>query len=106
MKMEMAVASDQQIKMKFESNGDGFALLSKTRQDLSAMIPQSPESSGIAQNPVVMSIKEQLAKLDVIHGGKENVMSEGVAMIDQFNAVEELMKVNSGSANKNEVFEA
>ncbi len=32
-------------------------------------------------------------------------MQEGVAMHDNLQAVEELMKVNGGSANKGEVFE-
>ena len=33
-------------------------------------------------------------------------MNEGVAMHDQLQAVEELMKVNSGTANKGDVFNA
>ena len=37
----MAIATDIQIKSLFERNVEGFALLSKTRQELSAMIPQS-----------------------------------------------------------------
>jgi len=37
--MEMAVATDNQLKTKFDSNQQGFALLSKTRQELAAMIP-------------------------------------------------------------------
>ena len=32
-------------------------------------------------------------------------MSDGVAMHDNLNAVEELMKVNSGNASKGEVYE-
>ena len=38
-KIEIAMATDVQIKTKFESNVQGFQLLSKTRQELSAMIP-------------------------------------------------------------------
>lgn len=43
--------------------------------------------------------------LETIRQGKEKVMSEGVALHDNLNAVEELIKVNSGNANKGEVFE-
>ena len=37
--MDMAVATDTQIKTKFEANTEGFALLSKTRQEIASMIP-------------------------------------------------------------------
>lgn len=33
-KMDMAVATDTQIKTKFDSNQQGFMLLTKTRQEL------------------------------------------------------------------------
>ena len=33
-------------------------------------------------------------------------MNEGVAMHDQLQAVEELMKVNQGNANKGDVFQS
>lgn len=35
----MAVATDTQIKTKFDANTAGFALLSKTRQEIASMIP-------------------------------------------------------------------
>lgn len=38
-KIDMAVATDTQIKSMFERNTEGFTLLSKTRQDLAGMIP-------------------------------------------------------------------
>lgn len=79
----MAVATDQQIKTKFESNTEGFALLSKTRQELAAMIPQSAAAGQVANDPSVPAIKDALAQLEVIRQGKEKVMAEGVAMQDQ-----------------------
>lgn len=54
----MAVATDTQIKTKFESNEQGFRLLSKTRQELSAMIPQSVSVGQIDNDPAVLAIKE------------------------------------------------
>ena len=59
----------------------------------------------MANDPSVVGIKEQLAILETIRQGKEKVMSDGVAMHDNLNAVEELMKVNSGNASKGEVYE-
>lgn len=38
-KMEMAQGTDAQIRSKYDGNQQGFQLLSKTRQELSAMIP-------------------------------------------------------------------
>ena len=84
----MAVATDNQLKTKFDSNQQGFALLSKTRQELAAMIPQSADAGQIDQNPAVAAVKDQLNQLEDIRKGKENVMNEGVAMQDQLNAVE------------------
>jgi len=52
------MATDAQIKTKFESNEQGFRLLSKTRQELSAMIPQSAAVGQIDNNPAVLAIKE------------------------------------------------
>ncbi len=60
-KIEMAAGTDVQIKTKYDSNTEGFALLSKTRQDLSAMIPQSANAGQISQDPVVVGIKDALA---------------------------------------------
>jgi len=101
----MAVATDVQIKGLFERNTEGFALLSKTRQDLSSLIPQAAGAQDVANDPSVVGIKEQLAVLETIRQGKEKVMNDGVALHDNLNAVEELMQVNSGAANKGEVFE-
>jgi len=102
----MAAGTDVQIKTKYDSNTEGFALLSKTRQDLSGMIPQSANAGQIQSDPVVVGIKDALAQLETIRQGKEKVMNEGVAMHDQLQAVEELMKVNQGNANKGDVFQS
>ena len=53
----------------------------------------------------MLAIKEQLNQLEIVRQGKEKVMNDGVAMHDQLNAVEELMKVNQGLLQKGEVFE-
>ena len=44
--------------------------------------------------------------LEVCRQGKEKIMKDGMAMHDNLNAVEELMKVNLGNAHKGEVFES
>jgi endonuclease III-like uncharacterized protein len=103
----MAQTTDGQIKSKYEANTQGFALLSKTRQELAAQIPQSADSGALTQNPSVQAIKQAIEELDSIKKQKESVMNDGVSQIDQMNAnaVEELMKVNAGKADKGTVFE-
>ena len=56
----MAQGTDAQIKSKYESNTEALKLLSKTRAEIAAMIPQSA-SANQDQNPVVLAVKEQLA---------------------------------------------
>lgn len=60
-KIDMAVATDQQITTKYEANREGFELLSKTRQDIASMIPQSASSGQIESDPAVMGVKDCLA---------------------------------------------
>jgi len=52
-KMQMAQATDGAISQKYESNKAGFALLSKTRQDLASQIPQTAGAGDLAGNPSV-----------------------------------------------------
>ena len=101
----MASATDTQIKQKFEGNQEGFKLLAKSRVELGQSIPQNPNAGAVATNPAVIAVKEALDKLDEIKLSKEKVMNDGIAMIDAHNAVEKLMEVNSGQADKGAVFE-
>lgn len=96
----MAASTDVQIKQKFEANAAGFAMLSKSRQELGQSIPANPNAAGIEQNPAVVAIKNALDQLDAIKGEKETVMNEGIAMIDAHNATEQLMEVHAGKADK------
>lgn len=50
-------------------------------------------------------MKDGLDKLDAIKLEKETVMNDGIAMLDSLNAVERLMEVNAGTADKGAVFE-
>ena len=94
-KIEMASATDVQIKQKFEGNTAGFALLGKSRVELGQSIPQNPNAGAVAGNPAVVAVKESLDKLDEIKLAKEKVVNDGIAMIDAHNAVEKLMEVHS-----------
>jgi hypothetical protein len=54
---------------------------------------------------VVITIKNALDQLNEISLKKDEVMSEGLAMHEQLNAIEDLMKVVQGHAQKADVFE-
>lgn len=60
----MAVATDTQISTKYEANKEGFQLLSKTRQDIAAMIPQSAAAGQVEQDPAVAGVKQCLEQLE------------------------------------------
>ena len=92
-KLQQAVNTDNQIKKKFEENKAGFAVLSKCRAEIAAMIPKSVGSQDISQNPVVITFNKALEDIDAITKQKEQLMNQGVAMHDQLNTVEDLMKV-------------
>ncbi len=51
-------------------------------------------------------IKKCLDDLNEISAKKDQIMSEGVTMHEQLNAVEDLMKVAQGVADKNTVYES
>lgn len=57
------------------------------------MIPISSSGQDVSNNPVVVVIKKCLDDLNEIGAKKDAVMAEGVAMHENLNAVEELMKV-------------
>lgn len=105
-KMGQAAGVDQQIVQRHEQCKAMFSMLSKSRGELAAMIPASASGQDISSNPVVMTIKNALTQLDEISLKKDEVMSEGLAMHENFNAVEELMKVIQNHAQKAEVFES
>jgi hypothetical protein len=57
------------------------------------LIPISSSGQDVSNNPVVVVIKKCLDDLNEIGAKKDAVMAEGVAMHENLNAVEELMKV-------------
>lgn len=58
-----------------------------------AMIPASQSNINVSSNPVVITIQKCLNDLNEISAKKDAIMAEGVAMNENLNAVEELMKI-------------
>lgn len=104
-KLNQAVTTDENLKTKYAQSEAGFKLLAKTRQDLCDLIPKTAGSQDMAQNPAVMAIQRALSDIDDITTAKEKCMAEGVAMNDNLNAVEELMKVHTKQMEKQAVFD-
>lgn len=46
----MAAATDQVMAQKFEANKAGFGLLSKTRQEIAAMVPNDGASQDMSKS--------------------------------------------------------
>ena len=63
-KANMAESTDRQVEDKFSIHGESLKLLNKTRNELSALIPQSQGSKEISQNPAVVAITQSLDMLD------------------------------------------
>ena len=59
----------------------------------------------MSTNTAVVSIKSCLDQLDEITRQKDEVMAAGVAMHDNFSPIEDLMKINNKTADKQTVFE-
>jgi uncharacterized coiled-coil DUF342 family protein len=83
-----------------------FALISKSRGEIEATIPAAQGSGDITASPVVVTIKNCLDQINDIGIKKDEIMAEGVAMHEQLNAIEELMKCAQGHAQKAEVFDS
>jgi len=69
------------------------------------LIPQQQNGQDLSNNTAVVAIKSCLDQLDEINRQKDEVMAAGVALHDNFNPIEELMKVNNKQADKQTVFE-
>lgn len=58
-----------------------------------AMISASQSNINVSSNPVVITIQKCLNDLNEISAKKDAIMAEGVAMNENLNAVEDLMKI-------------
>lgn len=104
--MQQAANVDVSVAQKYQQNQQMFALISKSRGEIEAAIPAAGPGGDLSTSPVVVTIKGALDQINEIGIKKDETMSEGVAMHENLNAVEELMKVAQGHAQKAEVFDA
>ena len=57
-------------------------------------------------NPAVCAIREALAEVDAIGAEKDQVMQEGVAMMDNLNCMDDCMAVHKQTMEKGTMFES
>jgi len=69
------------------------------------MIPQTVGQKELSENAVVVALKQALEELDKIKEGKAKILEEAVQKCQNFNAVEQLIQVHQGQAEKGTVFE-
>ena len=101
----MAMSTDKQVEDKFAAHSEPLKLLNKTKSELSAMIPQSADSRDIATNPTILAIKGALEQLDVIKTERSKILQEALQKCENFNAIEDLIAVHSGQAEKGTIYE-
>ena len=101
----MAMSTDKQVEDKFSAHSEPLKLLNKTKSELSAMIPQSADSRDIATNPTILAIKGALEQLDVIKTERSKILQEALQKCENFNAIEDLIAVHSGQAEKGTIYE-
>lgn len=58
------MSTDKTTEDKFAVHGESLKLLNKTKNELSALIPQSKDTKEISQNPAVTAIKQALDTFD------------------------------------------
>ena len=104
-KLNQADATDANITTKLNQNKESYRLISKTKQELSQMIPQSHNAQDFSSNPVIQTLKKCLEDLDVITQERAKINDEAVQKLQNFNAIEDLMMVHSGQKQKNDIFE-
>ena len=104
-KAQIAMQTDKTVEDKFAVHGDSLKLLNKTKNELSALIPQSQDTKVISQNPAVVAIKQSLDTFDQLKDQRQKILEEGVQKCQNHNAVEDLMLVNANQAAKGTVFD-
>ena len=101
----VAAETDGKLEQKFQEQGPSLQLLQKTKNELSAMIPQTAGQREISENAAVVALRQALEGLDHAKEGKAKVFEEAVQKCQNFNAVEQLLLVHQGQAEKGLVFE-
>ena len=76
--MSQADYTNENITTKLKANLESYTLISKTKQELSNMIPHSTDASQFANAPPVMVLKKCLDDLDVIVEERGKINDEGV----------------------------
>lgn len=69
------------------------------------MIPQSASAKDIGMNPTILAIKGALDQFDTLRQERSKIFEEGVQRCQNYNAIEDLLQVHTGQAEKGSVFE-
>lgn len=100
-----AAEADMRLEQKFTIQGACLDLLGKTRNDLTAMIPQSGNQVDTSSNPTVVAIQRALDTFDSIKEQKSKVLDEATQKCQNLNVVEQLMAVRNHQAEKGTVYQ-
>ena len=76
--MNQADSTDGQIDQKFNANQEAYGLISKTKAELSGMMPQTASQQELANAPIVVQLKKCLDDLDAIIEERRKMNDEAV----------------------------
>lgn len=105
-KIEMARSQDESSQKRFNEQRSEIEILSKTKQELQAMMPVSESALALEQKPPALAIKTALDAIEAAKSKKEDLLREAVENLANLNMVEELMEIHLGKKQKEEVFTA
>lgn len=103
-KVDQAKAQDEVSTKRFNDQKGELEILSKTPNDLVAMMPVSETSADLAQRPVSLAIKQALANIEGAKSKKEEILKDVVEKLANLNMVDTLLEVHQGQKSKDEVF--
>jgi len=99
-KLGQATSTDAQLNERFNVSKEQLQLLTKTKAELEAQIPSSPERQGLAENPAIVAIKQAIEGLEGLKEKRIEYFKEQDEKIKAHSAIDELMAVNSGNKEK------
>ena len=106
MKIQQAEVQDDQAMSQMNNAKQELDILTKSPQELMAMMPETDSYKDVAAKPVSLAIKSALENTEKCQREKSRIHKEAQETLDSLNCIEELMLVHGGQKDKAETFAA
>ena len=104
-KLQAAGAQDNQTKQRFEMSRQQLSLLTKTKMELVAAMPEGQANNQIINMPPAVAIKNALDSYEASNAKKNQLLKECQDNLTGLNMIEDLQLANTGSKSKDQVFQ-